>query len=191
MFKKLLMDEEIRSDLFRSQGKCTVKTFLYAIRKDESFKYMFFWRNLKFHRGGGVYLVCKFFRKQIYRTNGIEIPLTVKIGYGMQMIHPRNITINSQAVIGDNFTILKGATIGSQLRGKNEGAPTIGNNVYVGVNAVIVGKIKIGNNVLIAPNSYVNFDVPDNSVVLGNPGICHTSENATVGYIKNQYESKI
>ncbi len=48
---------------------------------------------------------------------------------------------------------------------------------------MIVGKIKIGNNVLIAANSYVNFDVPDNSIVIGNPGKIIHRENATEGYI--------
>ena len=49
----------------------------------------------------------------------------------------------------------------------------------------VVGNIKIGNNVLIAPNSYVNFSVPDNSIVLGNPGVIKHSDNATKDYIMN------
>ena len=43
--------------------------------------------------------------------------------------------------------------------------------------------MKIGNNVLIAPNSYVNCDVPNDSVVFGNPCIIKYNKNATVGYI--------
>ena len=76
-----------------------------------------------------------------------------------------------------------GCTIGRENRGKRKGAPQIGNCVSVGINSTIVGNIKIGNNVLIAPNSFVNFDVPDNSVVIGNPGVIHHKENATEGYI--------
>lgn len=55
-----------------------------------------------------------------------------------------------------------------EKRGKRAGNPQIGNRVYIAAGAVIVGKIKIGNNVLIAANSFVNFDVPDNSIVIGN-----------------------
>ena len=55
----------------------------------------------------------------------------------------------------------------------------------LGANAVIVGKINIGNNVLIAPGAYVNFDVPDNSIVIGNPGLIRQSPGATLGYINN------
>lgn len=178
------MREEIKADLIRSQGNDLFKSFLRALKNDASFRYMYCWRTIKANPGG---VLPRFVRKCLYCTNGIEIPMTVEIGPGMLMIHPRNITINSKAVIGCNFTILKGATIGSQLRGKNEGSPVIGNDVYVGLNATIVGKIRIGNNVLIAPNAYVNFDVPDNTIVIGNPGVCYFSERATEGYIKNKF----
>ena len=47
----------------------------------------------------------------------------------------------------------------------------------------IVGNITIGDDVLIAPNAYVNFDVPSHSVVVGNPGKIISRENATEGYI--------
>ena len=69
------------------------------------------------------------------------------------------------------------------MRGKRQGAPTIGNKVWIGPNATIVGKINVGNDVLIGANSYVNFDVPDHSIVLGNPGRIIRKENATQDYI--------
>ena len=76
-----------------------------------------------------------------------------------------------------------GITIGVELRGKRKGAPTIGDRVWIGPNATIVGKISVGNDVLIGANSYVNFDVPDHSIVIGNPGRIICKENATEGYI--------
>ena len=54
-----------------------------------------------------------------------------------------------------------------------------------GANAIIVGNINIGNNVLIAPGAYVNFDVPDGSIVIGNPGLIRRSQGATLNYINN------
>ena len=75
--------------------------------------------------------------------------------------------------------------IGQENRGKRKGTPIIGNEVWIGANAVIVGKINIGNNVLIAPLSYVNFDIPSNSIVIGNPAKIIPRENATEGYIEN------
>ena len=63
------------------------------------------------------------------------------------------------------------------------GSPTIGNRVYIGINATVVGNIHIGNDVLIAPNSYINFNVPDHSIGIGNPGIINHKEKATEKYV--------
>lgn len=68
-----------------------------------------------------------------------------------------------------------------EKRGKRAGCPIIGNKVYIASGAVITGKIKVGNNVLIAANSFVNFDVPNNSIVIGNKII--KSNKATDYYI--------
>lgn len=68
-------------------------------------------------------------------------------------------------------------------RGKRQGTPIIGDNVWIGINAAIVGNIHIGNDVLIAPNSYVNRDIPDHSVVFGNPCTVRHRDNATESYI--------
>ena len=62
--------------------------------------------------------------------------------------------------------------------------PTIGSRVSVGINATIAGRITIGNDLMIAPNSFVNFDVPEHSIVIGNPGVIHYKDNATSGYIR-------
>lgn len=62
--------------------------------------------------------------------------------------------------------------------------PIIGNNVCINANAIVVGGVRIGNNVLIAPGAFVNFDVPDNSIVIGNPGkIISRSSSPTAKYI--------
>lgn len=64
----------------------------------------------------------------------------------------------------------------------NIGSPHIG--IYIGINATVVGNVQIGSDVLIVPNSYVNFDVPDHSVVIGNPAVVHHKENAIgEGYV--------
>ncbi len=88
--------------------------------------------------------------------------------------------------MGKNINISKGVTNGQENRGKRKGVPIIGNDVWIGANATIVGKITIGDDVLIAPNSYVNIDVPSHSIVLGNPCIIKQSEHATESYINNR-----
>jgi len=95
------------------------------------------------------------------------------------------ITINRETILGNNINIHKGVTIGQENRGKRMGAPTIGNKVWIGINSTIVGNILIGDNVLIAPNSFVNFDVPSNSIVIGDK--IKKCDNATEGYIGFEY----
>ena len=63
-----------------------------------------------------------------------------------------------------------GVLLGQIENGVKAGTPIIGNNIFLRKNSIVVGKIKIGNDVLIAPSAYVKFDVPDHSIVIGNPG---------------------
>ncbi|MGR5875631.1 hypothetical protein ACT7DH_28005 [Bacillus pacificus] len=61
----------------------------------------------------------------------------------------------------------------------------MGNKVWIGANSTVVGNVKIGDNVLIAPNTYVNFDVPSDSIVIGSPAKVIENKNATDGYVNN------
>lgn len=133
-----------------------------------------------------IKLYYKIKLKRISRKTMIQIPAKTQIGEGFYIGHTGRIIINENAILGKNINIATGVTIGQENRGKRKGCPTIGNEVWIGTNAVVVGKINIGNNVLIAPNSYVNFDIPDNSIVMGNPGIIHHNQDATKDYINNK-----
>lgn len=94
----------------------------------------------------------------------------------------------SSPQIGEYVNISPGVTIGAEIRGKRAGRPVIGNHCWIGKNAVIVGNVKIGNDVLIAANTFVNFDVPDHSIVIGNPARIIHSNHATRDYIYNILE---
>lgn len=117
---------------------------------------------------------------------GLEISRYTSIGAGIYIGHAFNITINPNATIGKNCNIHKGVVIGQTNRGSNKGAPKIGNEVWIGINAAIVGGITIGDDVMIAPNSYINCDIPSHSVVYGNPCIVKHRENATECYINKK-----
>ncbi|MEZ8851008.1 DapH/DapD/GlmU-related protein [Vibrio cyclitrophicus] len=81
--------------------------------------------------------------------------------------HPVGIVIGKEngVKIGENCTIMQNVTIGIKKIGDVSG-PTIGNNVFIGSNAVIVGDIKVEDNVIIGAGTLVNFDVPKNSKVV-------------------------
>lgn len=98
---------------------------------------------------------------------GCDIPSSLTVGGGFQLLHSWGTVINSKAVIGENCTILSGCVIGSN----KTGVPTIGDNVYIGTKATILGGIRVGNNAKIGANALVIDDVPDNGVVVGHKGI--------------------
>ena len=135
---------------------------------------------------GPIKLFYRFMYRHYAMKSFIEIPRNTQIGGGLYIGHPYCITINADTVIGENCNIHKGVTIGQENRGKRAGVPTIGNSVWIGINSTIVGNITIGDDVLIAPNSYVNCDVPSHSVVFGNPCVIKQKDNATEKYINNK-----
>lgn len=119
-----------------------------------------------------------------YRTH-IQIPARTKIGEGFYIGHSGRIIIHPDAELGKNINIATGVTIGQENRGKRKGAPKFDGNCWIGTNAVVVGNVRVGEDVLIAPLSYVNFDVPAHSIVMGNPARIIEKENATADYLCN------
>jgi len=108
-------------------------------------------------------------QKLIEILTGISLPYTAKIGKRFYIGHPGQIILNGNTTIGVNCNISQGVTIGVSGRGDKRGVPVIGNNVYMGANAVIAGKIKVGDGVVIGANTLVINDISDNVTVLGVP----------------------
>lgn len=117
----------------------------------------------------------------------VEISHSTQIRGGLYFGHFKNIIVNQRVQIGENCNIMQGVTIGNESRGRRKGSPIIGDRVLIGPNSVVVGNVRIGNDVLIGPLTLVNFDVPDNSVVLGNPAKL-ISNKGSRGYINKVLE---
>lgn len=110
---------------------------------------------------------------------GINIQAGSRIDGGLVIHNFSCIFIWSES-IGKNCTINQGVTVGN-VRGS--GLPRIGSNVYLGSGCKVLGNISIGNNVVVAANSLVVSDVPDNATVIGVPARV-VSLNATSEYLK-------
>lgn len=150
--------------------------------KHHELRFLFFLR-LSEKYGGMLSVVYKLIYMHIGKKYGLEI-YAGNIGKGLYLGHAYGITVNPKAVLGDYVSLHKGSTIGQENRGKRKGAPILGNRVWVGANATICGNVHIGDNVLIAANTFVNCDVPSYSIVIGNPCIIKHDENATKDYIR-------
>jgi len=123
-----------------------------------------------------------FWQKGIEIFTGISIPSSADIGHSFYIGHFGSIIINSDVVIGVNCNISQGVTIGISGQEDKRGVPIIGDNVYIGANAVLAGKINIGNNVLIGACSLVNTSVSEDSVAIGVPAVV-ISQKGSKGYI--------
>ena len=149
-------------------------------------RFRYYLRKAQCSRNPLARLYYRYMFGRVREERGLEISWRTRIGKGLYVGHPYNITINEATVIGENCNIHKGVTIGQENRGSRKGTPTIGNGVWIGINSTVVGKITIGDDVMIAPNSFVNRDVPSHSIVIGNPCVIKSRENATEGYINNK-----
>ncbi|MDO4301388.1 MAG: serine acetyltransferase [Clostridia bacterium] len=104
-------------------------------------------------------------KTRILKYYGISIGCDFSCGKHLMIPHPIGIVIGDGVVMGSNCTIYQGVTIGQ----KNGYYPVIGDNVCIYPNSVILGDIKIGNNVVIGAGSVVINDVCDNAIIAGVP----------------------
>lgn len=176
------MGSVFSKDLYRYYGaKETKKQRLF---RPLELRYLYVFRRRQ--ETSGIIRKWYIFRmRYLTHKTQIQIPSSVTIGEGLYIGHCGRIIVNSDVVIGKNVNLATGITIGQENRGDRKGCPIIGDRVWIGTNAVVVGKIKIGNDVLIAPLTFVNFDVPDHSIVIGNPARIISNSNATEFYIEN------
>jgi len=100
-----------------------------------------------------------------YHWNSIVIGQGAKFGKGFVILHSVGVVINGAAEAGEDLVIEHGVTIGAE----KFQIPKIGNNVFIGAGAKIIGNVTIGNNVKIGANAVVVKDIPDNSTAVGVP----------------------
>jgi serine acetyltransferase len=94
-----------------------------------------------------------------------EVPIRTEIGSGFLLVHGYGVVINVGAVIGRNVTILHQVTIGASAKG----LPLIGDGAVLAANSIVIGPVSIGDQATIGAASVVLRDVPNNTIVGGNP----------------------
>ncbi len=105
----------------------------------------------------------------VQSATGISIDTRCEIGPGLNIGHFGGIFIHGDVKMGKFCNIGEGNTIGIAGRGEKRGSPVIGDFVYLGSGAKIIGKVHIGNHVAIGANAVVTKDIPDNAVAVGIP----------------------
>jgi serine O-acetyltransferase len=179
------LNKTIEADLYRHEGLTGLRGFIKGWFIP-GFRYTYIFR--KVTRYSKYSVMGIFFRllKRRYRFKyGFEIDSEARIGDGFYLSSHCGPVIIGPVSMGKNCNVSHSVTIGRSYKGGVLGRPTIGDHVWIGVGSVLVGKINVGNNVLIAPNSFVNFDVEDNSLVIGNPAKVIRKDNPTRNYIND------
>lgn len=167
----------LRADMYRYRGEASLPALVGAYLHEPGFRFTYYLRKVKFYsprkRSVGIfgYIYNRLMLHHYRMRYGFDISPATVIGPGLYIGHFGGVVVSPYATLGSNVNIAQGVTIGSTSAGPLQGAPTIGDRVWIGANAMIVGKVTIGSEALIGPGAYVYFDVPSGGVVLGNPGI--------------------
>ena len=155
---------------------------LVALILQPAFKYMFWYRKTQFHYLHGNkfrFRVFQILLKHYQWKYGCEISYKTTLGGGARITHPFGIVVFAKS-IGQNAWFHTGCVIGQAHNGRSD-IPTIGNNVSFGTGCKVLGDITIGDNVIIGANAVVIRDVPSNSIVAGNPA-------RVIGHCENTWE---
>jgi len=129
-----------------------------------SHRFAHFFYNIRF------YFIARLISQMIRFATGIEIHPGAKIGKRLFIDHGMGVIVGETAIIGDDVLIYQEVTLGGTGLEKGKRHPTIGNNVVIGAGAKVLGNITVGDNSYIGSNAVVIKDVPPNSTVVGVPG---------------------
>ena len=165
----------VRADLYRKTGHSSFLPLLKTLVTDMGFKHTFWFRSASFCRSR------RLLRRTVYpfvwavyghyqHKHGVWIPPVTKVGPGLLLEHLGDIVVNGRAVIGKNCNLSNSVTIGQSNRGARQGVPQIGDNVFIGPGAKIIGGISVGDNVAVGVNCVVVKDVPQGAVIVAEAG---------------------
>lgn len=141
----------------------------------------FFYTKKRFFIARLISQVSRFFTQ-------IEIHPGAQIGDGILIDHGSGVVIGETAIIGDRVTIYQGSTIGATGNEKTfKRHPTIGSDVIIGSGAKVLGPVTIGDNVKVGANSVVLQDVPSNSTAVGIPAQIKTRRKLEVVENNKEY----
>ena len=180
----------VRSDLHRYLPGAGISSFFSLYRNHPGFRYSFWMRTASYLKSASslffpFYAAIRMVLKHNEYKFGISIPYNTKIGPGFYIGHFGGIVVNAQSRIGANCNINHGVTIGATYGGRHPGVPSIGNAVYIGPCAMVIGGITIGDNVAIGAGSIVTMSLADDVVAAGNPARV-LSYRGSVDYVVNK-----
>lgn len=177
----------LAADLFRYEGRVSAKAFVKHFFFTPGFNYTVWLRACVWAKSGGVlgnlsYPLLKWRLLHSRYKYGIAIAERTVVGPGLFINRFGGIYVHHDVVIGCNVNITHGTMLGYMNRGPRQGSPTIGDEVFFGSGAKVIGNVCIGNGAAIGVNAVVTKDVPENGVAVGLPAKV-IGESGSDGYI--------
>ena len=163
----LLFYQEIKEAQKRDPA---AKSFLEVLLLYQGLHALVAYRTAHFFYRIKLFFLARFISQLARWATGIEIHPGAKIGKGLFIDHGMGVVIGETAIVGDNVLLYQGVTLGGTGMEHGKRHPTIGNNVVIGGGAKVLGNITVGDNSYIGANAVVIKDVPANSTVVGVPG---------------------
>ena len=159
-----LMISDIKAKAEWVYGSVSFKNVMKALFTDGTFA-MITYRKMQWAQRWRLVPLAMMFNKMNSFFGRCIIGRGAQFGPGFVLIHSYGTIINSAVRCGANVKLEHSVTIGAE---KGE-IPVLGDNVFVGAGAKILGGVRIGNNVKIGANAVVTKDIPDNSTAVGIP----------------------
>jgi serine O-acetyltransferase len=180
----------LKADLYRYAGRTTALEFLKHFVVTPGYKYTVWMRLCGYLRVRPstrytLYPVVKYILLRCRYKYGIAIPENTIIGPGLFINRFGGIYVHTDAIIGSNVNFTHGVLLGQTNRGALMGAPIVGDRVFMGAGAKIIGRIRLGDESMVGANAVVTKDVPAKGVVGGIPAKI-LSMQGSEGYINRQ-----
>lgn len=180
----------LAADLWRYAGRTGLKPFLRHFLLTPGYKCTVAMRTCGYLKTKpamalGLYPLSKLYLLHVRYKYGIAIPEYTRIGPGFMINRFSGVFINGDVEIGANVNLTHGTVLGQLNRGPRAGCPVIGDRVFFGSGAKVIGRIMIGNDASIGANAVVTKDVPDSGVAGGVPAKI-LSDAGSRGYINRQ-----
>jgi serine O-acetyltransferase len=170
------LGKDIKADSFRATGRSlSVPAIVWLAATNRTFRPLLTLRLCQWSRGRFpvLSLIVRILHRWAQAKAGMDLPSLLRVGPGLLVVHGWGLVISKEARIGANVTLFNGVVIGRKdnvtANGRTTEYPLIGDDVWVGPHAVIIGGIEIGQGAIVGAGSVVTKNVPAHCVVVGNP----------------------
>ncbi len=165
---------ELRQDAARMKSSRRSPFPLWLIEAllfENGFQAVVLYRFARWFREHGIPFVGPFLTRISIFLTGVELSPAAEIGPGLKISHGVGTVVGGFARIGSGALLLHQVTLGALSEGRIDQMPVVGDNVFLGAGAKLIGAIEVGDDVVVGPNAVIFQDVPSGSKVLSTAAV--------------------